>query len=86
MHFYQINSYFFTSGTKTVRLVFLLFFFSTLSVSAQKYYSLEIQSINNANLLNKIPYKKQFLSSSDRDKELQKMLLACYDNAYLVAS
>lgn len=56
------------------------------SLFAQQNYTLEIQSINNAALLKKIPYKKTFFSKTELEKELQKVLFTCYDNAYLTAS
>ena len=48
-------------------------------------YSLDIQSVKDAALLKKIPYKKSFSSKTDRDKEMQNVLFACYENAYLTA-
>ena len=67
-------------------LLVLLFVFSSSILVAQKNYTLDIQSINDAALLKKIPFKKQFLTKSDRDKELQNVLFACFDNAYLTAN
>jgi hemolysin activation/secretion protein len=49
-------------------------------------YSLDIQSEKDASLLKKIPFKKSFFSKIDRDKEMQNVLFACFDNAYLTAS
>ncbi|MGZ6539891.1 MAG: POTRA domain-containing protein, partial [Bacteroidia bacterium] len=49
-------------------------------------YSLEIQSVKDAALLKKISFKKSFSSKIEREKEMQNVLFACYDNAYLTAS
>ncbi len=62
-----------------------LFIFSTSVLFSQKNYSLEISSVKDAALLRKIPYKKIFVSKAERDKELQQVLFACFDNAYLTA-
>lgn len=64
----------------------LLLLFSSLFTFSQKNYSLEIHSKKDAALLKKIAYKKQFVSTSERDKELQNVLFACFDNAYLTAA
>ncbi len=65
-------------------LLCFLFIFS--SYFAQKNYTLDVQSVKGATLLKKITYKKQFLTLSERDKELQSVLFTCFDNAYLAAS
>ena len=49
------------------------------------FYSLDIQSVNDLSLMKKIPFKKSFSSKMERDKELQNVLFACYENAYLTA-
>lgn len=49
------------------------------------FYSLDIQSVKDPSLLKKIPFKKSFSSKMERDKELQNVLFACYENAYLTA-
>lgn len=64
----------------------LLLLFSSSITFSQKNYSLEIHSKKDATLLKKIPYKKQFVSTSERDKELQNVLFACFENAYLTAA
>jgi outer membrane protein assembly factor BamA len=56
------------------------------SFFAQKNYSLDIRSINDSTLLKKITYKKIVSNKPEREKELQNVLLYCYDNAYLTAS
>src|ERR1019366_3141705 len=56
------------------------------SLFAQQHYTLEIQSVNNAALLKNISYNKTFSSKIEREKELQKILFTCYDNAYLTAA
>lgn len=70
-----------------MKIVFSLHFIVFLSISAfsQKNYSLDIQSKKDASLFKKISYKKQFVSTTERDKELQNVLFACFDNAYLAA-
>ncbi len=72
---------------KAIRGAFLFLFllFSSISSFAQKLFSIEIQSVDAPDLLKKIPYKKQFVSKIERDKELQSMLFTCFDNAYLTA-
>lgn len=65
-------------------LLFILF--THFGAFSQKNYSLEIVSIKEPALLKKISYKKQFVSISERDKELQNVLFTCFDNAYLTAS
>ncbi len=71
-----------------MKILFSLHFIVFLSISAfsQKNYSLDIQSKKDASLLKKISYKKQFVSTAERDKELQNVLFACFDNAYLAAA
>lgn len=49
-------------------------------------YTLEIGCPDNPLLLKKIGYQKNFTSIRERDKELEKTLSACYDNAYLTAT
>jgi outer membrane protein assembly factor BamA len=49
-------------------------------------YPLEIISISDAPLLKKIIYKKILSTKQEREKELQKVLFACYDNAFLSAA
>lgn len=85
MHFFKI---FLRNSLRThVKGYFLMLAFLFLSgnLSAQKNFSLEIQSLKDAPLLKKIPYKKIFNTKAERDKELQNVLFACYDNAYLTA-
>lgn len=53
---------------------------------AQTKSILDLQSINDAAFVTKIPYKKTFLTNLEREKELQKILFICYDNAYLTAT
>ncbi len=60
--------------------------FSSFSSFSQKNYSLEIQSIKAPSLFKKIAYKKQFVSITERDKELRNVLYTCFDNAYLTAA
>lgn len=67
-------------------LALLLFIFFSSTVFAQNNYSLDIQSINDASLLKKISFKKQYSSKMEREKELQNVLFTCFDNAYLVAA
>ena len=78
------------------RAWFLLFSFVTLSgveAYTQKLLSLEIKSASSegvpsgpSGILNKISYKKSFLSKTERDREIQNVLFSLYDNAYLSAS
>ena len=48
--------------------------------------SLIIYSLKDETLLKRMEYKKVFKLKSEREKELQNVLFACYDNAYLLAS
>ncbi|HLC83200.1 MAG TPA: hypothetical protein VJI69_05180, partial [Bacteroidia bacterium] len=64
----------------------ILFFLLPFSVFSQKNYSLDIQSLKDKELLKKITYKKQFVSMTERDKELRNVLFTCFDNAYLTAA
>lgn len=54
-------------------------------ISQNKSYLLEILSVNDRLLLQKITYKKIFASKTDRDKELTNVLFICFDKAYLTA-
>jgi len=53
---------------------------------AQQRYSLEIKSHEDNTLLKKVEYKKVFQSKREREKELERILLFCYNNAYLTAN
>ncbi|MCW3104660.1 MAG: hypothetical protein JWO09_3100 [Bacteroidetes bacterium] len=68
----------------------IILFFSVLAVCvrlhAQQEYTLVIHSLRDESLLKKIAYKKTFPSKNTREKELQKVLSLCYDNAYLLAA
>ncbi len=77
----------------TICCFFFFLFISPLITFSQKIattipstYYLEIYSFNNPLLLSKISYKKTFPNTADRDKELNKVLFNCYDNAYLTAT
>jgi outer membrane protein assembly factor BamA len=52
---------------------------------AQQNYSLRILSLEDNALLKKIDHKKDFPTRALLNKELQRVLSLCYDNAYLVA-
>lgn len=69
-----------------IAISLLLLLFSSLCSFSQKNYSLEIQAIKDPSLLKKIAYKRQFVSTTERDKELQNVLFTCFDNAYLTAA
>ena len=64
----------------------LLFIFSFPRISAQAIYTLKIESLNDAAILKNIEYKKTFTTKTQRERELQNVLLTCYDNAYLAAA
>ena len=49
-------------------------------------FTLEIISLQDKNIVSKIPYQKTFTSKAARDKELQGFKLICFDNAYLTAT
>ncbi|CAN5365728.1 hypothetical protein BH10BAC1_BH10BAC1_01700 [soil metagenome] len=86
MHFLSCIFPFAPGQPMKFRLALFLFIFIGASSFAQKNYSLDIQSINDAALLKKIGFKKQFATKSERDKELQSVLFTCFDNAYLTAA
>jgi outer membrane protein assembly factor BamA len=65
--------------------VFIFLFFNCAFIQAQQHFALNIESINSASLLSSISYKTSFSSATERNKELQKVLFNCYDNAYLTA-
>ncbi|MDQ3048366.1 MAG: hypothetical protein M3R27_12515 [Bacteroidota bacterium] len=67
-------------------LLLLTIFCSGLAGFAQKSFTLEIRSIQDADLLKKISYKKSISTAASVQKELQSIILTCYDNAYLAAS
>jgi outer membrane protein assembly factor BamA len=65
-------------------LAFLLLLTIAFSLPAQKVYTLDIRA-NDPLLLKSLSYKKTHASAADLNKELQKVLFECYDNAYLAA-
>jgi len=65
---------------------FLILLWNCPIIKAQQYFTLSIESVNSASLLKSISYTTSFLLEVDRDKELKKVLLTCYDNAYLTAT
>ncbi len=67
-------------------VLFFTFCIICASLSAQQKYVLEIQSADNPVFFKKISYSKTFIFKTERDKELQKVLSTCYDNAYLAAT
>jgi outer membrane protein assembly factor BamA len=68
------------------RYLLLFYFLAVSSLSAQKIYTLEVTAAQDPILLKRVAYKKIFSAKIDRDKELQSILFACFDNAYLTAS
>lgn len=69
-----------------LRLFLLFFCLSLCAVSvAQQTYSLAIHSPDNAAVLKKIDYEKTFVTGEQRERELQRVLFICFDNAYLTA-
>lgn len=64
----------------------LCFLFCRQVSSAQQNYTLTLLAASDPVLIKKIDHKKSFNSKVLREKELQKILLICYDNAYLAAS
>ena len=55
------------------------------SLLAQKSFTLEIRPTQPCEILSKISYQKSFAVRVERDKEIQKVLFALFDNAYLTA-
>jgi len=68
--------------------IFLLFSFllSATMGLAQQQFTLDVYSPADPALLKKIEYQKTFSAKDQRDKELQRILFVCFDNAYLTAS
>lgn len=52
---------------------------------SQQLFTLEVKSCQPNEFLSKITYKKSFLSKTERDREVQNVLFALFDNAYLTA-
>lgn len=67
-------------------MLFSLVMLCGVEAFAQKLFFLEIKPSQSSEILNKISYKKTFLSETERDKEIQNVLFSLYDNAYLSAS
>lgn len=63
-------------------ILFNLFFCISFS---QQLYTLDIVSNDAPDVLKKLNYSKTFVSKREREKQLQKTLLICYENAYLTA-
>jgi len=68
------------------RSLFFIFYFSCALSFAQQNFTLQIRSLDNEAVLNKIDYKKSFAAQQLLTKELERVLFVCYDNAYLTAS
>ncbi len=77
------------------RLLFLIFTILSFAepLFSQKQFTLEIKpsgtkdiSADKNNILNKISYKKTFLSKTEREQEVQGVLFTLFDNAYLTAN
>ena len=68
------------------RLVFMCCLLSSVLLNAQKGTSLQILSAGNESILKRIEYRKDLPTKALIDKELQRVLSVCYDNAYLTAA
>jgi len=68
-----------------IKALLVIFLYCPIELVGQNSLALEIKSINGEILLKKISYKKTFTTSTEREKELQKVLFICFDNAYLTA-
>jgi len=66
-------------------IIFTCFLFRCASLFSQQSYSLAIYSPENKELLRSIKYQKNLTSKAQLNKQLQNVLFACYDNAYLTA-
>lgn len=66
------------------RLLFLLICIPGL-IWSQQPFTLEVKSCQPNEFLSKLPYKKSFRSKTERDREVQNVLFALFDNAYLTA-
>lgn len=62
-----------------------MLFLANLAAVSQQTYTLKAISINNPEILKSISYKKTFVTKTEREKEIQKILFFCFDNAYLTA-
>lgn len=69
-----------------LRIPLLFFLLSIAVIGIAQNYTLTIHSIKDEALLKKIKYQNSFNTKLARDKELQKVLFMCFDNAYLTAT
>lgn len=67
------------------RFLFTGFLFFPLLLAAQEKYSLDVKENGSANVTRKLSYTHDFYSTTDRDKELRKILITLYQQAYLAA-
>lgn len=67
-------------------LILLSFLLACATMVAQQNYSLTVISLKDDALVKKISYQKTFLTREERNKERQRILFVCYDNAYLTAA
>lgn len=70
-----------------MKRIFLFLYLLSLSclTLAQKTFTFEIKSSERDEIIKKIPYKRNFVSINECDKEIQNVLFTLYDNAYLTA-
>lgn len=65
--------------------LFVLFFIPGI-ILAQQSFTLEVKSTEPIEIPSKLSYKKYFPSKVERENEIQNILYALFDNAYLTAS
>jgi outer membrane protein assembly factor BamA len=65
--------------------LFLSFLFCCATAFPQQNYSLALYPSGQQEFLKNIKYQKNFNSRAQVEKELQKIIFTCYDNAYLIA-
>lgn len=67
-------------------ILFCLLILLCPKAKAQQEYSLKIELLKENDFVVKFPYKRNFQSPQERDKELRTFLFTLYDNAYIAAS
>lgn len=65
--------------------IFLSITFFTFFATAQNKLTFELYCKENPSFLKNIQYKKNIVSKNESEKELQKIIIYCFDNAYLTA-
>jgi outer membrane protein assembly factor BamA len=67
------------------RIIFLFLFFSSGFLFGQKSYSLKIEELDSAGATKHLKYATAFSNRSDREKEMQNVLVTLWKDSYLAA-